>query len=163
MDDQTLDAVARAVGRARSRRSALTLAAAAAVTVPALPAAAKHKKPKHRCRKPGKPCDNANPGACCSGTCDALEGNSCGPCAGKACASDADCCGGTKCLSNRCGGCWSRAVTCANNTDCCFSDCSGGACYSLAGGSCFRNSDCKSCYLNAANCPGACVKHVCQR
>lgn len=74
MDDKALDTVARAVSRARSRRAVPALAVVTTgLALPRPPTAAKHKRPKSRCRKPVKPCALGNAAACCSGACDSLE------------------------------------------------------------------------------------------
>jgi hypothetical protein len=98
---------------------------------------------------------------CCSGTCDFLvDGGSCAPCRGRTCDATLPCCGGETCQSGYCGGCRDRAVSCTASSQCCFSDCTNGACLSLSGGTCARDVDCRACYLGG-NCAGACVNGAC--
>jgi hypothetical protein len=51
-------------------------------------------------------------------------------------------------------------VACTDSSQCCFSECTGGACLSNQGGRCSRNVDCRECYLNG-NCQRACLLGVC--
>ena len=98
---------------------------------------------------------------CCSQTCDSLVGGgTCAPCRGRTCSATKPCCGGQTCTNGYCGGCRDRATSCTSSTQCCFSDCTSGACLSAAGGRCARDVDCRSCYLGH-NCTNACVNGFC--
>lgn len=120
----------------------------------------------------GAPC-GADLNFCCSGICDYLAGGpgpggTCGSCNGGQCGGDDDCCPGTRCVTGFCGDCRHRAVVCTpGGQRCCNSDCTsqggGNVCLSNAGGRCKHDSDCARCYLDSANCGGACVNGVCQR
>jgi len=111
------------------------------------------------CEPEGTSCTSAE--SCCSGTCDFLVGGgTCAPCRGRSCSATQPCCGGQTCSNGYCGGCRDRAVSCTANTDCCFSDCTSGACLSALGGRCARDVDCRACYLGH-NCNGACVNGSC--
>jgi hypothetical protein len=111
------------------------------------------------CQPEATPCASAD--GCCSGTCDFLVGGgTCAPCRGRTCSATKPCCNGLTCSNGYCGGCRDRATSCSSNTDCCFSECTSGACLSAAGGRCARDVDCKSCYLGH-NCTNACVNGVC--
>ena len=111
------------------------------------------------CEPEGTSCTNGE--SCCSGSCDFLvRGGTCSPCQGRSCSATQPCCGGQTCSNGYCGGCRDRAVSCNANTDCCFSDCTSGACLSALGGRCSRDVDCRACYLNQ-NCNGACVNGSC--
>jgi hypothetical protein len=113
------------------------------------------------CQSEGTACSSASYKSCCSGTCDSLVGGgSCAPCRGRSCAADRPCCGGETCQGGYCGGCRDRATACTTKNDCCFSDCTSGACLSLQGGTCARDVDCRACYLGG-NCDGACVNGAC--
>lgn len=111
------------------------------------------------CHRAGTPCASA--AGCCSGTCDFLvEGGTCAPCRGRSCSAERPCCGGQECRDGYCGGCRDRATACSSNTQCCFSDCTSGACLSASGGPCARDVDCRACYLGH-NCDNACVNGLC--
>jgi hypothetical protein len=111
------------------------------------------------CEPEGASCTTGE--SCCSGTCDFLvSGGTCAPCQGRSCSATQPCCGGQNCANGYCGGCRDRAVACSANTDCCYSNCTGGACLSAQGGPCARNVDCRACYLGQ-NCNGACVNGSC--
>ena len=113
-----------------------------------------------RCRREGTSCTSYE--TCCSGSCDFLiDGGTCAPCRGQPCTAERPCCGGQTCTNGYCGGCRDRGVSCADSSQCCFSDCGSiGACLSDAGGRCARDVDCKACYLGG-NCTNACVDGVC--
>ena len=110
----------------------------------------------------GTPCTGFE--TCCSGSCDFLVGGgTCSSCNGGFCNSAADCCPGTPCNANRCGGCLARATTCTvNGTPCCNSACTNGVCLSTVGGICKHDADCRACYLNG-QCTGTCSGGICQR
>jgi hypothetical protein len=111
------------------------------------------------CDPEGTPCTDFTD--CCSQTCDNLVGGgTCAPCRGRACDATQPCCGGLVCTGGFCGGCRDRARSCTSASQCCFSDCTGGACLSTLGGRCARDVDCRTCYLEG-NCTGACVGGVC--
>lgn len=121
----------------------------------------------------GDPCDINDLDFCCSGACDYLvgdrpNGGTCAACEGWFCQTGADCCPGTPCRQNRCGGCLHRAVVCTPGAQrCCNSDCTdqGGAtvCLSNAGGRCKHDVDCAKCYFDLdGQCRDACVDGVCQ-
>lgn len=101
---------------------------------------------------------------CCSKSCDFLVGGgTCSSCNGLFCSSEADCCPGTPCLGNRCGGCLDRAVVCTpGGQPCCESECSGGVCLSEAGERCKHDANCRACYSNG-QCLDTCVGGICQR
>jgi hypothetical protein len=122
----------------------------------------------------GDPCHINDLDFCCSGACDYLvgdrpNGGTCASCDGWFCQTEADCCPGTPCRQNRCGGCLHRAVVCApDGPPCCNSDCTdldgGGVCLSNAGGRCKHDVDCVSCYFDLeGSCRDACVDGRCQR
>lgn len=114
---------------------------------------------KFCCKPEGETCTSAEP--CCSGTCDFLvKGGTCAPCRGRTCGADRPCCGGLDCTGGYCGGCRDRATSCTSSSQCCFSDCTSGACLSAQGGPCARDVDCRACYLGH-NCTNACVNRVC--
>jgi hypothetical protein len=111
------------------------------------------------CAPEGTSCTTAD--SCCSGTCDFLVGGgTCAPCRGRSCSATQPCCGGQTCSNGYCGGCRDRATSCTADSQCCFSNCTGGACLSALGGRCARDVDCRSCYLGH-NCSGACVNGSC--
>ena len=123
--------------------------------------------------KEGTPCIGRGLEFCCSGACDHLVGDgTCAPCDGWFCQADADCCPGTPCRQNRCGGCLHRAVSCTlDGHPCCNSDCdsldgTNRSCLSNAGGRCKHDADCATCYFGLLDrpelCDGACVEGVCQ-
>jgi hypothetical protein len=111
------------------------------------------------CHPEGTTCAAAD--TCCSGSCDFLVGGgTCSPCRGRTCNGEKPCCGGLACETGFCGGCRDRAVFCSSSAQCCFSDCTSGACLSAQGGKCARDVDCRSCYLSQ-NCDAACVNGTC--
>ncbi len=112
------------------------------------------------CKREGASCASGEP--CCSGTCDFLvDGGTCAPCRGRSCSADRPCCGGLDCTGGYCDGCRDRAVSCTSSSQCCFSDCTSGACLSAQGGRCSRDVDCRGCYLKQ-NCTNACVSGTCR-
>jgi hypothetical protein len=115
---------------------------------------------KFCCKREGATCTSGEP--CCSGTCDFLvKGGTCAPCRGRSCSADRPCCGGLDCTGGYCDGCRDRAVSCTSSAQCCFSDCTSGACLSALGGRCARDVDCRACYLGH-DCANACVDGVCR-
>jgi hypothetical protein len=114
----------------------------------------------HQCCHPeGTPCTAFE--GCCSQTCDSLVGGgTCAPCRGRTCSATRPCCGGLSCVGGYCDGCRDRATSCTSNAQCCFSNCTGGACLSALGGPCARDVDCRSCYLSHT-CTNACVGGTC--
>lgn len=119
----------------------------------------RRKKRRDRCLREGATCLTAE--LCCSGTCDFLVNDgSCAPCRGRSCSTERPCCGGLDCVNGFCDGCRDRGTSCSADIQCCFSDCTNGACLSLQGGPCARNADCKSCYLGGS-CTNACVNGSC--
>jgi hypothetical protein len=111
------------------------------------------------CQREGTDCTSAE--GCCSGSCDFLVGGgTCSPCRGRTCSAGRPCCGEQECRNGYCGGCRDRATSCTSNDQCCFSDCSSGACLSKLGGRCARDVDCRACYLGG-QCAGACVDGAC--
>ncbi|MDQ3694935.1 MAG: hypothetical protein M3464_15105 [Chloroflexota bacterium] len=119
----------------------------------------------------GAPCAGRPLEFCCSGACDYLVGDgTCASCDGWYCQTAADCCPGTPCRQNRCGGCLHRGVVCTpDGPPCCNSDChaQGGpnaSCLSDAGGRCKHDVDCATCYFDLdGSCRDACVDGICQR
>jgi hypothetical protein len=112
-----------------------------------------------RCLREGATCNTAD--VYCSGTCDFLvKDGSCAPCRGRSCSAEHPCCGSLDCVNGFCDGCRDRATSCTTAAQCCFSDCTGGACLSAQRGPCARHADCRSCYLNGA-CTNACVNGAC--
>ena len=111
------------------------------------------------CNPEGTPCTSFE--GCCSQTCDSLVGGgTCAPCRGRTCSATRPCCGGLTCTNGYCDGCRDRATSCTSNSQCCFSNCTSGACLSAMGGPCARDVDCRSCYLSH-NCSNACVGGTC--
>ncbi len=111
------------------------------------------------CNPEGTTCTSFE--GCCSQTCDSLVGGgTCAPCRGRTCSATRPCCGGLNCVGGYCDGCRDRATSCTSNTQCCFSDCTSGACLSAIGGRCARDVDCRSCYLSHT-CTNACVGGTC--
>ena len=111
------------------------------------------------CQPEATPCASAD--GCCSGTCDSLVGGgTCAPCRGRTCSATRPCCGGQTCTNGYCGGCRDRATSCTSNSQCCFSECTSGACLSAQGGACARDVDCRACNLGHT-CTNACVNGVC--
>lgn len=111
------------------------------------------------CDPEGSPCTTFT--GCCSRTCDSLVGGgTCAPCRGRSCNATQPCCGGLSCVNGFCDGCRDRATSCTSTAQCCFSECSSGACLSTAGGRCARDVDCRACYLSH-NCTNACVAGKC--
>ena len=111
------------------------------------------------CEPEGTTCTSGE--SCCSGSCDFLVGGgTCSPCRGRSCNATQPCCGGQICTNGYCGGCRDRAVACSADTDCCYSNCTSGACLSAQNGPCARDVDCRACYLGQ-NCNGACVNGSC--
>jgi hypothetical protein len=111
------------------------------------------------CDPEGTPCTTFE--GCCSQTCDSLVGGgTCAPCRGRSCSATRPCCGGLDCVNGYCDGCRDRATSCTSSSQCCFSDCTSGACLSASGGRCARDVDCRACYLSH-NCTNACVGGVC--
>jgi hypothetical protein len=164
-----LDRFATLLAAATTRRGCLALGGAAGLLAlrPAPDSAArkrrrtkrKRKPRRELCRREGAACETGE--GCCSGTCDFLvEDGSCAPCRGRSCSAERPCCGGLDCRSGFCDGCRDRATSCTADAQCCFSDCTGGACLSTLGGACARDVDCRSCYLNR-NCTNACVNGAC--
>ncbi len=165
-----LDRLATLLAAATTRRGSLALAAATGLlrlSPKRDVVAGKRRRRKKRKRKPqpalcqrkGAACESAE--VCCSGTCDFLVRNgSCAPCRGRSCSAERTCCGGLDCRGGFCDGCRDRAVSCAADAQCCFSDCTSGACLSAPGGRCARDVDCRACYLNG-NCTNACVNGAC--
>ena len=162
MDDFGFDDMAKALATPATRRASLGLFAAGllgltSVTEDAM--ASKHGRRRRRCKKKGTSCASGE--KCCSGTCDFLvKGGTCAPCKGRSCDATRPCCGGQVCTNGYCGGCRDRAVSCTSSSQCCFSDCTSGACLSAQGGRCARDVDCRACYLGQ-NCDGACVNGSC--
>jgi hypothetical protein len=163
VDHFDFDHLTKALATPATRRASLGLFAAglfglSSVTEDAV--ARKRRRRHHRdCKREGATCTSADP--CCSGTCDFLvKGGTCAPCKGRSCDATRPCCGGQDCTNGYCGGCRDRAVSCTNSTQCCFSDCTSGACLSAQGGRCSRDVDCRACYLGH-NCDGACVNGSC--
>jgi hypothetical protein len=116
-----------------------------------------------RCRPEGGACATEGSDVCCSQACDFLvDGGTCSPCAGRGCTESADCCGGLTCVGSSCGGCRDRASACTTAANCCFSNCTGGACLSAVGGRCRRDVDCRACYVGG-QCAGTCSGGVCTR
>ena len=163
------DRFATLLAAATTRRGSLALVAATGLLTlsPKRDAAAGKRRRKKRKRKPqpalcqreGAACESAE--VCCSGTCDFLVKNgSCAPCRGRSCSPERPCCGGLDCTNGFCDGCRDRAVSCTADSQCCFSDCTGGACLSALGGRCARDVDCRSCYLGGS-CTNACVNGAC--
>jgi hypothetical protein len=94
-----------------------------------------------------------------------VAGGTCRSCRGQQCDEDHPCCGDFECVQTpasgrRCDGCASAGVTCGSGDDCCFSDCVDNSCFSLVGGPCSFDIDCRACYI-FSNCNGACVGGVC--
>jgi hypothetical protein len=114
---------------------------------------------KFCCQREGVTCTSFEP--CCSGTCDSLvKGGTCAPCRGRTCSASRPCCGGLDCTGGYCDGCRDRATSCTSSSQCCFSDCTSGACLSAQGGRCARDVDCRACYLSQT-CTNACVNGTC--
>jgi hypothetical protein len=114
---------------------------------------------KFCCQREGETCTSFEP--CCSGTCDSLvKGGTCAPCRGRTCSASRPCCGGLDCTGGYCDGCRDRATSCTSSSQCCFSDCTSGACLSAQGGRCARDVDCRACYLSQT-CTNACVNGTC--
>jgi hypothetical protein len=98
---------------------------------------------------------------CCSKACDTLVGGgTCASCRGWYCDANYRCCGDYDCVNNRCDGCYQRAIVCTSSEQCCFSECTEGACLSGRGGRCDNDADCEACYLHD-NCANACVNGSC--
>ena len=113
------------------------------------------------CDIEGTPC--TSPSTCCSRQCDFLVGGgTCSSCKGHYCDQNFPCCGGEACTNSRCGGCLDRAIVCTSNTQCCFSNCDGGACLSDVGGRCKHDADCRTCYSDG-QCRATCQDGVCVR
>jgi hypothetical protein len=111
------------------------------------------------CQPEGTACTTFE--GCCSRNCDSLVGGgTCAPCRGRSCSAQRPCCDGLECRNGYCGGCRDRATSCNAGDDCCYSDCTSGACLSAQGGACARDVDCRSCYLGHV-CEGACVNGTC--
>ncbi len=92
----------------------------------------RRNKRHDRCQREGATCDTAD--VCCSGTCDFLvKDGSCAPCRGRSCSTEHPCCGSLDCVNGFCDGCRDRATSCTTDAQCCFSDCTSGACLSAAG------------------------------
>jgi hypothetical protein len=168
MDHFGFDDLAKALSGRATRRASLGLLAVGLLGLTSVPEDAMARKHKRRhkrkrsqsvCDPRGTSCTSAE--TCCSGTCDFLvKGGTCAPCAGRSCDASRPCCGGQVCTNGYCGGCRDRATSCTANTDCCFSDCTSGACLSAQGGRCARDVDCRTCYLGHS-CTGACVNGHC--
>jgi len=168
----SLDQFACALASRTSRRGILALLAT--VALPALSQgsdtlAGKRRRNKRgkrrrnrrhdRCLREGATCREAD--VCCSGTCDFLVNDgSCAPCRGRSCNAERPCCGGLACVAGFCDGCRDRGTSCTTNSQCCFSDCTSGACLSALGGPCARDADCRGCYLGGT-CANACVNGSC--
>jgi hypothetical protein len=105
---------------------------------------------------------------CCSKSCDFLVGGgTCSSCSGGFCSSEADCCPGTPCVGNRCGGCLPRATVCTpGGQPCCESECSllgsTNVCLSSPGQRCKHDANCRNCYIGD-DCLGNCIGGICQR
>jgi hypothetical protein len=162
VDHFGFDHLAKALGSSATRRASLGFFAAGLLGLTSVTEdgmASKRKKRRRRCKKKGTSCASGK--SCCSGTCDFLvKGGTCAPCKGRSCDATRSCCGGQDCTNGYCGGCRDRAVSCTADTDCCFSNCTSGACLSAQGGQCARDVDCRACYLGQ-NCDGACVNGSC--
>ena len=178
MFSDTIDNLSRILAAPATRRGSLGLFAAAGLLALGLAgeedaAAGKRKRRRRRkkrreqmgdgggdqCQTKGAACTTGE--TCCSGTCDFLVGGgTCAPCRGRTCNAERPCCGGLTCSNGYCDGCRDRAVSCTSSAQCCFSDCTGGACLSALGGSCVRDVDCRACYLNGT-CTNACVSGAC--
>lgn len=179
VDRFRFDHLAKALASPATRRASLGLFAASLLGLTSIVEDTTAKKRKHRkkrhkkhggqpggqapgqeqCHLEGISCTTAE--SCCSGSCDFLvKGGTCAPCRGRSCDASRPCCGGQVCTNGYCGGCRDRATSCNANTDCCFSNCTSGACLSAQGGRCARDVDCRTCYLGH-NCNGACVNGTC--
>lgn len=116
------------------------------------------------CNPEGVPCTVATTMQCCSRVCDfSVGGGACASCRGRSCSATVPCCGGLSCINGSCDGCGARATSCTVSSQCCFSNCTNGACFSAIGGPCANDADCRTCYQNSNLCGGACVNSVCTR
>jgi hypothetical protein len=163
VDHFDFDHLAKALATRATRRASLGLFAAGLLGLSSVTedaAARKRRRRDHRgCKSQGDSCSTGE--SCCSGTCDFLvKGGTCAPCKGRTCDATRPCCGSQDCINGYCGGCRDRATSCTSSTQCCFSDCTSGACLSAQGGRCKRDVDCRACYLGH-NCDGACVNGSC--
>lgn len=164
-----LDRVAISLAAATTRRGCLALGGALGYLTlhlePETVARKRRRKKRKRkprpdlCRRERAACATGE--VCCSGTCDFLvEDGSCAPCRGRSCSAERPCCGGLDCRGGFCDGCRDRATSCTANAQCCFSDCTGGACLSTLGRPCARDVDCRACYLGGS-CTNACLNGAC--
>jgi hypothetical protein len=168
VDQFDFDHMAKALATPTTRRASLGLIAAgllglASVSEDTLASKRKKRRNHHndRCKSEGTSCTSTTFETCCSGTCDSLvKGGTCAPCKGRSCDATRPCCGGQDCTNGYCGGCRDRATSCTVDSQCCFSNCTSGACLSAQGGRCARDVDCRTCYLGH-NCQGACVNGTC--
>jgi len=111
------------------------------------------------CQSEGVTCTSYE--SCCSLACDfAVGGGTCGPCRGRSCSVKQPCCGGLACIDEFCGGCHDRGGFCTDPSQCCFSDCTNGLCFSAKGGRCSRDADCEACNFGNT-CPNGCVNGAC--
>ena len=77
--------------------------------------------------------------------------------AASGCGDTQPCCDGLACPDGFWGGCRGRATAYSSDSQCCLNNRTGlGCCLSLQGGACEEDLDCRSCYEDFTNCPGAC-------